>query len=199
MLDIYFSESIGTEKYICPYCQAKVISHKRFVSRSLAHSFHIDLTQKINGCICICPHCGKPTFFYENEQFPTSSYGEVIPKLENYKPTYNAYSDARKCMSYGAYTAAVMMCRKILMTSACDNGYPNGEGDYFIQYLDYLNSEGYIPKNTKHIVDKIKEIGNKANHRNDSITREEAEQIMDFTVILLKNLYEYKFDEGNSK
>jgi hypothetical protein len=41
------------------------------------------------------------------------------------------------------------MCRKIIMNAAIDCGYMGNEGDPFTKYIDFLNAERIIGKDSK--------------------------------------------------
>lgn len=60
----------------------------------------------------------------------------------------------------------------------------------FIQYIDYLETEGYISKHNRNWVDKIRVMGNQYIHELDEATSEEANTVMIFIKQLLGNVYE---------
>ena len=60
----------------------------------------------------------------------------------------------------------------------------------FVQYVEYLWEQHYVPPNAKGWVDHIREKGNEATHEIVQMGREEAEQLISFTEILLKLVYE---------
>ncbi|HXK37267.1 MAG TPA: hypothetical protein VJ553_06820, partial [Candidatus Paceibacterota bacterium] len=52
---------------------------------------------------------------------------------ENWPPELaQLYSEATKSFAAGAYTATTMVCRKLLMVTACREGESDGKG--FVQY-----------------------------------------------------------------
>jgi hypothetical protein len=69
--------------------------------------------------IRICPACNRPTFResdgFTAQQVPGVPFGSWVTNINN-ESIANLYAEARKCTSVGAYTAAVLACRKILLT-----------------------------------------------------------------------------------
>lgn len=139
------------------------------------------------GKIYICHICKRPTYFLFDKQVPGSLYGGKV----NYLPDdiNNAYEESRKCFSVNAYTSAVLCCRKILMSIACEEGAE--EGKKFEYYVNYLNDNGYIPPNGKEWVEKIRKLGNQATHKLETKSKEDAELAIKFTSMLLKFIYEF--------
>jgi hypothetical protein len=66
------------------------------------------------------------------------------------------------------------------------------EGDPFTKYIDFLNAERIIGKDSKKWVDIIRKSGNDATHHQKSILKEEAERVMSLTATLLKIAYELR-------
>jgi hypothetical protein len=98
------------------------------------------------------------------------------------------YDEARGDMAVPAYTSAVLVCRKILMHVAVELGaQPNLK---FVEYVDYLWDNHHVPVNAKAWVDHIRDKSNEANHEIVQMSREEAEQLISFTEVLLKLVYE---------
>ena len=99
------------------------------------------------------------------------------------------YSEARECTSNNCYTAAVMVCRKILMNISVDRGADLGLR--FIEYVNYLSDNGYIPPNGKHWVDHIRKKGNEANHEITIMEQQDAEELVIFVEMLLRFIHEF--------
>lgn len=106
----------------------------------------------------------------------------------------SAWGEVRECLAVGAFTAAVMMCRKLLFHVAVAHGLPpkneKGFAPNFSQAVQQLVDEGVITKHMRPWVDRIKSVGNDANHEIPSVTREQALDIALFTEQLLKLAYE---------
>ncbi len=118
--------------------------------------------------------------------FPSSSFGENV---EGLPPEVQAlYDEARGSMSVSAYTGAVLLCRKILMHVAVE--MKADENLKFIEYVQYLADNHYVPPNAKGWVDHIRTKVNEATHEIVQMSQSEAEQLISFTEILLKLIYE---------
>ncbi len=92
-------------------------------------------------------------------------------------------------MINNCYTATVLICRKMLMNIAVNQGA--GEGLKFIEYVNYLAEQGYIPPNGRHWVDHIRKKGNEANHEITSMNQEDGKDLLIFIEMLLKFIYEF--------
>ena len=141
--------------------------------------------------IYICPHCQRPTVFLSEagsvEQVPAPVCGHVVSALPS--SVGSLYSEVRRCIQYNAPTAAVLCMRKLLMSVAVEQGAkPNGT---FLSYIDYLNDNGWIPPNGREWVDAIRKTGNEATHEIALMDGETASQLLDFTEMLLRLVYEF--------
>lgn len=141
--------------------------------------------------IVICPHCKNPTVFiygtYTTSQYPAATYGNKVESLpENIKELYN---EIRRCIQYTAYTSAVLSMRKLLMHIAVEQGAK--ENLRFVEYISFLEDNGWIPPNGREWVDSIRKKGNESTHEIVLASRKEAEQLLDFVEMLLKFMYEF--------
>lgn len=176
-------ENMESKDYVCGYCGAKISSEKGYFSydRSKSGSPKVDT-------IYICHRCEKATFFEENKtQNPGFLFGKKfeveIPELIN-----NLYEESKRCYSVNAFTSVGLCCRKLLMHIAVDLGA--GQGLKFIEYVNYLDAENYIPRNSKKWVDIIRTKGNEATHEIVILTKKEAEQLITFSSIIINLVYE---------
>lgn len=168
---------------ICGYCGRTISSDRGYKIAGTS-----DGTGNPTGGIYICPNCGAPTFFSpQGDVLPSPAYGNAIEHL----PTdiEVAYEEARRCTSQNCHTAAVLLCRKILMNIAVNKGA--NKGLRFIEYVDFLSEHGYIPPNGKEWVTHIKDKGNEATHEIPAMKPEDAKEIIVFTEMLLKFVYEF--------
>lgn len=105
-----------------------------------------------------------------------------------------AWEEVRSCLSVGAHTAAVMMCRKLLFHIAVSEGLPakkdNGRAPGFAEAMNHLEAEGVVTKRMRSWADRIKDVGNEANHELTGYTIEQALDIAKFTRQLLHLAYE---------
>lgn len=105
-----------------------------------------------------------------------------------------AWNEVRACLSAGAYTAALMMCRKLLFHIAVAHGLPaknaKDRAPTFQEALDHLETEGVVTKLMLPWVAKIKDLGNDANHELPTMSKAEALDIAEFTRQLIRLAYE---------
>jgi len=166
----------------CPYCNVKV----RAVSDT--RIFDVD-SGAIKYQIFRCPECHMP--------ITIGIDGEIIPPprtlpFENIKHLPDMieklFCECRKCFSLDCYCSAILVTRTIIMHIATNLGAkPNLK---FVQYIDYLENQGYISKHNRTWVDKIRDLGNHYVHELDEATEAEAELAITFIMQLLRNVYE---------
>ena len=99
------------------------------------------------------------------------------------------YREIRNCSTVSAYTAAVLLCRKLLMNIAVELGATPNKTFQF--YVKYLADNGYIPPNAKGWVDHIRNKGNEATHEIILMSQPEAEELISFAEMLLRIIYEF--------
>jgi hypothetical protein len=178
--DWYNAEAIKRYSYTCGYCGTLTAPSRHY--RTVNHGSDSNI-----GRILICAHCNKPTYLSGRIQVP----GPIIGKDVNHVPQIIAqlYNEARKCITVGAYTSAVLACRKILMNVAVQEGAE--EDKSFHYYVDYLESNNYLPPKGRTWVDKIRQKGNEATHEIHPMSLNDATQIIGFTELLLRFIYEF--------
>jgi hypothetical protein len=166
--------------FICGFCSAKVGPDEGYFSN--------DPSRGGQSYILICSSCRQPTYFdAKDQQWPGVPFGAPVGHLP--ADVKQLYEEARNCMTVKAYTAAVLVCRKLLMNLAVNKGANSGES--FISYVEYLSAKGYVPPDGKGWVDHIRQKGNEANHEIKIMGRDEAEQLISFSEMLLKFVYEF--------
>ena len=139
--------------------------------------------------IYICHNCNKVNFIdYAGKQYPGSPYGNSVSDITD-KTVNDIYEEARRCTSASAYTAAVLCCRKLLMHIAVDKGAD--ENDTFKNYVQYLADNHYAPPGSEPWVTHIKDKGNDANHEIIIMKPDDAKELIAFSEMLLKFIYEF--------
>lgn len=169
-------QKIAPKKFQCGFCGVAVGSDKGY------------FLQQSTARIYICPHCNRPSYFQDDTQYPSITFGNQVEGLPS-KEIESLYNEARRCTSVQAYTSAVLACRKLLMNIAVQKG-ANG-GKRFIEYVEYLADKGYVPPNGKQWVDHIRKKGNEATHEIALMTEEDAKDLITFIEMLLKFIYEF--------
>ena len=171
----------ANQSYVCGYCGNQVAPHVGYLAN--------DARTGSTAYIAICPSCSQPTFLDSRDlQVPNVRLGNEVEGITN-EGVKTLYNQARDCTSLGAYTAAALLCRKILMNLAVEHGAD--EGKSFVEYIEFLDSKGYVPPNGKEWVDRIRTKGNDATHEIRLIEKDEAFQTLKFTEMLLKFAYEF--------
>jgi hypothetical protein len=168
---------LNAKGYICSFCGHRV---------GPALGYHTQVSPQSH--IYICSYCNAPTYFdFHGTQFPGPPFGNAVDALP---PDVEAlYNEARSCAKVNSYTSTVLTCRKLLMHIAVEKGAP--EGQSFLQYVQYLAAEGYVPRDAKGWVDHIRQKGNEANHEIKIMSAGDAEDLITFSEMLLKFIYEF--------
>jgi hypothetical protein len=122
-----------------------------------------------------------------NIQYPGAKIGRDINTLP--KEVRELYDEARSSFSVNAFTASVLCSRKLLMNIAVNQGAEVKKT--FQSYVDYLVNNHYTPPNSKPWVDYIRKVGNIATHEIPSISKDDAEKLLDFVEMILLFIYEY--------
>jgi hypothetical protein len=91
-------------------------------------------------------------------------------------------------MTVSAYTAVALLCRKLLMNVANDQGAPAGQ--QFITYVDFLDDKKFIPPGGRPWVDHVRKQGNFATHDIPQPSEDEAKRLLTFVGALLQFVYE---------
>lgn len=135
--------------------------------------------------------CHYPTLFDVSNgnavQIPGVSFGRSIEHLPG--DVQQLYEEIRRVTSSQSYTAAVLACRKLLMHIAVEKGAEVGKAFSF--YVQYLADNHYSPPGSRSWVDKIRNSGNEATHEIKIMTKEDAEELVNFIEMLLTFIYEF--------
>ncbi len=144
------------------------------------------------GFVLACTACNHPTFIdiegVIQNTTPAVKMGADVSGLPD--DVAGLYDEARKCTAASSYTSAVLTCRKVLMHIAVEKGAPAGKS--FVEYVDYLATNNYIPPDGKDWVDYIRTKSNEANHEITLMDSKDADDLITFTEMLLRLVYEFK-------
>lgn len=175
--------TMESKNFICGYCNQLVASEKGWFGNLLiGRLVHV-------ARVYICPHCKKPTFFGINdEQTPGIIFGKDITDISD-EGVQKLYDEARRSVGQNAYTATVLCCRKLLMHVAVSKGAKKDLK--FIEYVEYLSDKNFITPDAKEWVDYIRSRGNEANHEIIIMTKDDAENLLSFSEMLLQLIYEF--------
>lgn len=179
-------QNTNARKYTCGFCSLRVSSEKGY-----HFGTSLDGSGSVFQLIQICPECNAPTLFDgSNTQFPSATEHDHVRHLP--VEIEKLLKEAFNCFSVNAYTSSVLCVRKILMHIGVDQGAE--ENKNFVYYVEYLSSKGFIPPNGKGWVDYIRTKGNEANHEIVIMSKDDSNQLLIFTVMLLKFVYELPND-----
>ncbi len=175
----YQQSAIQSQQYRCGYCDSEVAGDRGYK------------TENGRGYIATCPRCDKPTYLAYLDgrrtiQSPAPGFGRSVAHLPDI--VERLYDEARQCAKASSYTAAVMVCRKLLMHIAVEEGAD--EDKNFKYYVDWLEENHYVPPNGKDIVEYIRERGNEANHEIVPMEKEDAEASIGFLELFMRFIYE---------
>lgn len=171
--------STSSYSYTCGYCGNPIASEKGWKAHSARASVYL------------CHQCTRPTFFDThagNKQYPGVMFGNAVRHIPE-KSIQLLYDEARACTGASAYTAAVLCCRKLLMHISVSKGANTNKP--FAYYVKYLSDNNYVPPGAHEWVDHIREKGNEANHEISIIGKDDAEELLAFSEMLLKIIYEF--------
>ena len=176
-------QRINNKSFNCGHCGNKIASDRGY---KIGDTSDGRGTQR--GGIYICPNCNGPNFCdLQNNWHPGHPYGrnvESVPKELN-----ELYEEARRCHKENCFTASVLLCRKMLMNVAVEQGAkPNLQ---FIKYVNHLSNNGFIPPNGKKWVDHIRKKGNEATHEITAMTEDDSKDLISFTEMILVFLFEF--------
>lgn len=104
-------------------------------------------------------------------------------------PLRRLYEEAAKSFSAGAYKAATMVCRKLLMSAACEEGAD--EGGKFVDYVKHITENVLNFPRAKASIDAIRTIVNDANHVVEFVDQDEARRAMEIVTYMLDTLYAF--------
>jgi Domain of unknown function (DUF4145) len=158
--------------YTCPWC-SKVVSGAVVASAPSREGF----TEWMRCSSCLEGALILVVGEDERSVYPPVPFGPDIVGLP--QNVENAYTEARYCIGVRAYTAAELVCRKILMYIAVDKGAKDGQK--FATYLTFLESSGYVTPPMKGWVELIRRHGNVAAHELPPTNRRRAESTLVFT------------------
>lgn len=174
-------EAVKYRSYECGFCGNKVGPNLGYRNNDTSHY------------ILICPSCNTPTYFYQQTEYkriqtPAPLIGNDVSNVSD-TDIESLYNEARTCTGNNAFTAAVLACRKILMHIAVDKGAPTNKS--FMEYVQYLSDNSYVPPDAKDWVDHIRTKGNEANHEIVLMEKADAIDLINFIEMLLKIIYEF--------
>lgn len=176
--------AVSGENYVCGFCGNSVGPMNGILGQLLVARQRSGIT----GKIYLCPVCTQPTFFDGiSQQVPVPRIGAEVRNVPE-DGIRQLYDEARDCIAAGAFTACVMVCRKILMNLAVREGAPQNQS--FVEYVDYLAANNHIHVKGKPWVDRIRKNGNYATHEIPQVKEADAKDSLYLVEMLLRFNFE---------
>jgi hypothetical protein len=174
-------QNVASQSFRCGHCGNKIASNLGWYATS-------SYTNKPAAYVVVCHLCQRPTFIdADGRQFPGEAFGDKVESLPS--GVKELYDEARGSTGANAFTTTVLCCRKILMHVAVQKGAQPGEK--FVKYVEFLADKNFIPPDARPWVDHIRTRSNEANHEILIMTRADAEELLAFTEMLLKVVFEF--------
>ncbi len=175
-------EDLPSRNYKCGYCNQPLASAKGWHGAA-------EHNGALRAFVYLCHACTNPTFIdHEGQQWPGVVFGNIVSDIPE-QTVALLYEEARRATGAGAFTAAVLCCRKLLMHIAVAKGAPVGQT--FASYVDYLSANHHISPDAKDWVDHIRSKGNEATHEIVIVSRDDAQDLLAFCEMLLKTIFEF--------
>lgn len=176
-------QTLPNRQFVCAFCSLNVSSIVGY-----AMGVNVDGSGKLIGATYICSNCKGPnTFAPDGNRYPGPAFGKEVKSVPD--GLNDLYEEARRCTTRNCFTAAVLLCRKMLMNIAVHEQAKPGLA--FVEYVNYLADKGYVPPNGKHWVDHIRKRGNEATHEIALMSEGDAKDLVSFVEMLLRFIYEF--------
>jgi predicted metal-binding protein len=177
------SLSLTTFDYECGGCARR--THARIIARG-----QDDITGNfLFWCYC---NCGQPTCISRSADSETSLQwprpGEFKVGVNWPPDLIRLFSEAAISFAGNAFTAASLVCRKILMAVAVDQGA--ADGGNFTLYVDYITNTILNYPKAKHAIDAIRKIGNEATHKIQFVDHADARRSLRICQYVLDAVYD---------
>lgn len=196
MIEWNNTQSMSPRSYVCGHCGNKV-APERGLSGTAVDYYNFERIE-FPASLLLCVHCGMPTVFVSQDdpteeptQKPSPAYGDAIPNLP--EKVEAIYDEARECMKVSAFTGVAMLCRALVAHVAVEKGAAaNKSFQFYVQWLDGQHGgKHFLPPEGAAWVDHIRDLGNDANHELVIIREHEARELIDFSSLLLRIVYDY--------
>jgi hypothetical protein len=184
LMDWQGVHTIDTQEWRCGFCDREVASDRGWQATGYSQGFHHTVAR-----VVLCPRCNLPSLIDSDSGavVPPERFGQGVDHMPD--DLTALYNEARRAVTSGAPNSAALACRKILMHVGVQKGA--AAGGTFLSYVNYLSEHGFVPPDARGWVDEIRELGNDANHEIDLISEDEAKDVVEFTAMLLRVIYEY--------
>ncbi len=176
----------------CPVCEVHVVAE-------LLETLEIEDplgTLRVRYCFLKCPKCSIALLTVQSDDGPgwdppvrvfpprDASLGYAVPE-----PIRQAFDEARRCFSAGAFTASAIMCRKSVEGLCADK---NATGRTLAERLKSLRENQVVETRLFAWADELRLWGNDAAHDVAvTIGKADAEDLLEFTRALMEYVYTF--------
>lgn len=185
----------------CPWCDANVTA----TPVGTVTYFDTEAIDRYLFTLTKCDSCGYPLLatqdLYEDHdgQESASKPLRVFPP-RNEELSFEVpfgirqtYDEACACFRTRAYTATAIMCRKALDVMCHELGPAGGRRTSLANRLQQLRADGSIDQTLYEWAVEFKQLGNDAAHEHTvTVTRQDAEDLLQLTQALLENAFTYR-------
>lgn len=143
----------------------------------------------VKWCLCSCERA-EPTITVEKDAMILSQHPqarEFHSEVAWPDDLRQLFDEAAIAYAAGAYTAAAMVARKILM--ACAYRHGADEGRNFSDYVEYITNDVLVFPGARESINKIRTIGNDANHRLEFVQKDAAYTSLKIVSYILRTIY----------
>ena len=162
------------------------------VAASIGYSTHTAPTMSVLPC----PQCGTPSWFIGDEHIsPRPMPGAPIADLPD--DIAAIYEEARTAIGGRAFTAAVLLFRKMLVhLSHAQTGLEKGT---FKQHVDALCAKAILPPNASEWLHFVRDEGNEVTHELVTATEGQAMTLLKVAIHVLRTIYEVPAEVARAK
>lgn len=176
----------------CPHCNTShVQTNERFVEKAEIGK-DLNLWYVVR---CQNPHCRRLVLMVTSQGKLLDVYPVGTFELDSLVPIADEiradFREAGLCLGAGCPKASMIMSRRVLQRCLKEQGCAQRE---LLSAIDHAIQQDILRKPFHPIATEIKEYGNLGAHPDDdqltNVTRENAQQILDFARLLIHDLYE---------
>lgn len=175
----------------CPHCSVRVKGDVRGVVTYEDDAAHV---------LVACPSCGSALFgssFLFRDENDTWSYDHAerlwpTPSLVDLSPAIpeaarRDLKDAQKCIAHGIFSAATVLCGRALERLVAEK---TGPGTTLARGLQALKESGAIDSRLLQWAEALRKERNIGAHAStEETTRENAEDVLDFSIAIFEYVY----------
>ncbi|MFC0096167.1 DUF4145 domain-containing protein [Micromonospora marina] len=184
---------------ICPHCNLPAIQKVKGQAEESSDDPAVETyPMSFEFTLLQCENCDKVSL-QVRDIWPFDSPGEVPQFVYPARRQLSSdipeklrqeFEEARTCFDTKAYTATVVMVRRTLEGIAVDNGIAERN---LVRQISKMRDQGLIDTSIADWADGLRVLGNQgAHYTGRKVSREDANDALDFAEALLDHIYVYK-------